>query len=441
MSLASIQYRKMAAFVYVLIFLLAFNLLFNLTFDWYGISIIVRVYLFVFSFYLIYNYSTIDVDRLGDLYRKRFGSKGYLLILLELGIAPIIIIYGITVIFTFIDYLRIDNWPWNPVLKLLNGRYSNGVIYSLFLFLILKTKKGPGLKIAAFFALSILYFILDKTLYTVFTSGIPIAFIKFSKFTALFFFLFFTFLGVRQKLRSLVLSVILSSILLGIIIMSYYGIYRYSPMFSYQHDKSAIVLMRFGFSFPMENLKKVVIEKKSIPLFRELASYSSAIGREVEFSDKDWEELLFSGSMSNANLIAVYILNRDIAISYEKLIDFAEKKLTQPDDRTETVSSYISLTAKTYDGKREALFARMERANNTFRLFCLALLGEARDTGSIPYLLDRLTGMEMNMSDASYESLRKISGLDPAGELGVRRNDPEAVWKFREYYSRNRKGN
>jgi len=440
MSLMSIQYRRMATFVYVLLFLLVFNLAFNLNFRWFGLSIIVRVYLFVFSFYLIYNYSSIEIDRIRELYRVRFGSKGNLILLAEMGLVPLVIIYGVTVVFTFIDYVRLPNWPWNPVLSLLNGRYSNLVIYSLFLFIILKTKWGPGIKIAIFFAVSILYFILDKLLFSIFGAGLAISVIKYAKFAVLFFFLFYAFLGERQKRRSLVYAMIVATFLLFSVIGGYALIYYYSAPGTYQKVESGLVLMRFGFRFPVEELRNSVMKKYDIALFREIHGLSSALGRGIDYTDGEWERLLFSGSMDNANYIAGILLGRTITLEYGKLVGFAERKSVIQGARLDGAANFIVLTAKQLGTNRDDLVRRMSESNRGFKMFAIGVLGEARDVESIPLMLDLLTDIDFNLSDLAYESLRKITDLDPANELGVQRNDPEVIWRFREYYVRNRTG-
>ncbi len=440
MSLMSIHYRRMTAFVYVLLFLLAFNLFFNLTFPWFGLSIIVRVYLFVFSFYLIYNYSTIEIGRLRELYREKFGRKGNLILLAEMGLVPLVIIYGITVVFTLIDYVRLPGWPWNPIISLLNGRYSNLVIYSLFLFIILKTKWGPGFKIAIFFAVSILYFILDKLLFSIFGAGFSISIIKYAKFAVLFFFLFYPFLGERQKRRSLAYAMIAASILLFSVIGGYSLIYIYSPPGAYQKCESGLILMRFGFQFPVEELKNTVLEKCDISLLRNMHHLSSALGRNINYTGNEWERLLFSGSLENANYISGILLGRPFEVNYNKLVEFAEKKSTVRETRLEGAENYIALTAQHLGGNRDDLTGKMSVSNRNFKLFAIGVLGEARDVESIPMMLNLLIDIDLNLADMAYEALRKISELDPASELGVQRNDPEVIWRFREYYLQNRRG-
>lgn len=438
MSLLSIQYRRMSTFVYVLLFLLAFNLAFNLNFRWYGLSIIVRVYLFVFSFYLIYNYSTVEIERVKDLYRKKFNRKGDLLLLAEMGLVPLAIIYGITILFTFIDYIRLGNWPWNPLLSLLNGRYSNIVIYSLFLFIILRTRRGPGIKIAVFMATAFAYYFIDKFLFSAVGAGTAISVIKFSKFVALFFFLFYAFLGERQKLRSLLYSIFVSTVLMFLVVGGYLLIYLNSSPGSYQQNESGIVLMKFGFSFPSAELRRSVVRKKDMALFMEMEAVSSSQGRDLSFSADEWESLLFSGSMDNANHVAARILGRNIPVAYGKLADFAGRKSALAGERLESASNYIALTVRALPGNRGDLVGRMQGSNRNFRLFGITVLGQAVDRESVPLLLDYLTDIDINLSDAAYEALRKITGLDPASELGLQRNDPEVVWKFKDYYVRNR---
>ncbi len=428
----------MVTFVYLLIFLLAFNLLFNLHYQWYGISIIVRVYLFVFSFYLIYNYSTIDVDRLKELYRKRFGEKGSLFVLFEMGVVPLLIIYGITILFTFIDYLRLPHWPWNPLLSLLNGRYSNLVIYSLLLFIIMKTSFKPGIKIAIFFGVSVLYFFADKYLSSVFFAGTGLLVVKFIKIMVIFFFLFFGFLGVRRKKWSLLYASTASSIVIALLLGGYALVFRYSPASSYQHMMSALALMKYGFEYPVDELSHAIAEEGAVSFSQEFINLSVLLGRGISFTEAQWEKLLFADKIDQANYIAGIILPRSIAMSFDRLVDYALKQSEQSPARLESASNYIALVAKNSSGKTEHVLKKMSGSNESFKLFAIAVLGEMKDVRAVPDLLDILTGTDFKLSDASYEAMRKITGKDPAAEKNVQRNDPYVIATFHEYYKNNR---
>lgn len=438
MSLITIHYRRMTTFVYLLVFLLVFNLLFNLHYQWYGISIIVRVYLFVFSFYLVYNYSTIDVDRLKELYRKRFGRKGGLFVLFEMGVVPLLIIYGITILFTFIDYLRLPHWPWNPLLSLLNGRYSNLVIYSLLLFIIMKTGFRPGIKIAVFFGVSVLYFLADKYLSSVFIAGTGLLVVKFIKLLVIFFFLFFGFLGERRKKWSLLYASAASSIVITILLGGYALVFRYSPASSYQHVTSALALMKLGFEYPAEELKDTIAERGADSFSRDFINLSVYLGRGIPFTEAQWQKLLFSEKIDHADYIAGIILSRSVEIPFDRLVDYALEQSLKSPSRLESASNYIALTAKNSAGKTEELKNKMNGANENFKLFAIAVLGEMKGVGAVPLLLDYLTGIDFKLSDASYEAMRKITGKDPAAEKGVQRNDPYVIVTFHEYYKNNR---
>ncbi len=428
----------MATFVYLLIFLLAFNLLFNLHYQWYGISIIVRVYLFVFSFYLIYNYSTIDVGRLKELYRKRFGKKGSLFVLFEMGVVPLLIIYGITVLFTFIDYLRLPHWPWNPLLSLLNGRYSNLVIYSLLLFIIMKTSFRPGIKIAVFFGVSVLYFFADKYLSSVFFAGTGLLVVKFIKLLVIFFFLFFGFLGEYRKKWSLLYASAASSIIIVLLLGGYALVFRYSSASSYQHVMSGLALMKYGFEYPVDELANTIAERDAVYFSQDFINLSMHLRHGIPFTESQWEKLLFSDKIDRADYIAGVILPRSIAMPFDRLVDYALKQSEQSTSRLESASNYIALVAKNSAGKTDTLIHIMSGSNESFKQFAISVLGEIKDVAAVPLLLDYLTGTDFKLSDASYEAMRKITGKDPAAEKNVQRNDPHVIATFHEYYKNNR---
>ncbi|MCX7680105.1 MAG: hypothetical protein N2316_12940 [Spirochaetes bacterium] len=444
MSLLTIHYRRMRTFVYLLIFLLIFNLIFNLYYTWYGISIIVRVYLFVFSFYLVYNYSSIDIERLKELYKRRFGRKSDLFVLFEMGIAPLLVIYGITIVFTLIDYLRLPNWPWNPILSLLNGRYSNIVIYSLLLFIILKTKFNPTFKILLFFGSSIIYFIADKYLGIIFPHGLGLVVVKFSKLLVIFYCLFYGLLGSEGKKWSLVHASAIAGLIVGMIVTSYYIIFRFSPIDSYRHIVAGLTLMRYGFSFPISDVGKSIVEYHEYSFVREYIDVLVSQKKEVPFSPAHWENLVTSGTIEQVNFVAGILVEKQIPLSFEKLIHSVKEKTKDPAADFTLASNYISLVAKNAGGKTEILLKMMNDADNkneNFIIFGISVLGEIKDAKAIPLLIDYLTGINFKISIAAYDALKKITGQDPADENNIQRNDPLSIATFYEYYKKNRKAN
>ena len=240
MSILVAQIRKISTFVYILVFLLIFNLFFNLNYKWDGISFIVRSYLFVFSFYLIFNCADIKINSLKESYIERFGKKGELLLFLEARVLPFLFIYLITIIFTLIDYIQVSHWPYKPLLALLDGRYSNTLIYSLFLLLILKIKRGPNITIPLFLIVSVLYFFIDKFMYSFSGSGFIISLFKISKFILFIFFLLYEiFYYSRKRLVMIVLSTIGFGFVLYFLIFSIFvGVFRHSRSTSYHKQRA-----------------------------------------------------------------------------------------------------------------------------------------------------------------------------------------------------------
>ncbi len=440
MSVLTIQIKRISAFIYVLIFLLGFNVLFNLMFQWYGISLIVRVYLFVFCFYLIYNYAAFETERLRVLYSRRFGDISDFVIFFEMGIVPFLIIYGVTGVFTFIDYLRLPHWPWNPFLSLLNGRYSNLVIYSLLLFLILKLKKGPGVKIAIFIGVSVAYYFVDKILYTIFFSSPGIGVVKVLKLVLLISLLFFEFMIQRSRLFLVLMATVLSITLVITAISANYLVFRYSGIASFQKKESGLVLLRFGFEFPYNDLKTIVTRTGDMVLFSELLDHAAADRYRLNYSDREWEELFLSGDVELADTVAGQIEDRELEISFEKIVNYAYESSLVPEEKIERASNIIALAARHAAGKRDYLQEKIPGANRNFKLWGIAVLGMTKEPGAIPFLMEYLTDIDSGLVDASYESLRTITGSDPAQVLNMSKNDPEVISKFKQFYLRNRRG-
>ncbi len=436
MSILAIQLKRITPFVYVLILLLLFNLFFNINFQWAGISLIVRVYIFVFSFYLIFNYASIETEKISDIYKKKYGGKSELLLFMETRAMPFLLIYLITIIFTMIDYLRLPNWPWDPIISLLNGRYSNILIYSLFLFLILKIKKGPGIQILIFSGTFVIYYFLDKLLYFL-SPGVSTTFIvKILKFFIVFFLLFNNFFVNKSKIKLMLISAITSAILVIIIISSNIAIYKRSDNLTYQKRESGLILLKYGFSFPMDGLKRIIVQKSDLALFNESMLYIRHNKYELDISPEEWKKMLFSGSVKMADAVAQHIIKKNINISYNQIVNYAEKKSLDTAERIESANNLILLAAKHISGNEKDFQKRLIKSNNSFKLWGIAVLGEQKKIESIPFLIDFLTDIDVNLISASYDSLKKITGLDPEEKLNVKKNNPDVLIMFKEYYLR-----
>ncbi|MDY6935758.1 MAG: hypothetical protein SVZ03_16255 [Spirochaetota bacterium] len=432
MSILLTRLKDIQAFIYILIFLLIFNIGFNLYYDWYGISLIVRMYLFVFSFYLIFNFSSVETYYHKEKYENRYGKRGGLLLFLELRIFPFILIYIITIIFTFIDYIREPNWPWNPILSLLNGRYSNLVIYSLLLLLILKLKRRPSITIPLFLFVSILYFISDKIIYSTITCGTAITAIKALKSTAFLYLLFYEFF--RKPIRPLLYSIAISIFIFFSIIVFLSTVFKYSNTLSYQKKESGLLLLRFGYTSPIQELKDIVIEEMDFHLFQNLLVFANKYEIDIEYNKSKWEDLLFLGTLNMTDFISGYILNKNIDISYKKIVSYAHDYSQKPNTDLESALFFIKLSSKYLDGNEIDFYNRLNNSNKKFKLWGIAVLAELKSIESIPLLLEFLTDIDIKISMNAYKALKRITGLDPDNDNKLGINDPETIIAFKKYY-------
>ena len=171
MQIIKEQLKRINNFLILLIPLLIVNLVFNIKYEWGGVSIITRIYIMVLSFYISFIFSQINSDQYRSEYTAAYGRKGVYLLFIAVRIFPFFFIYILTILFTLINYINTPDWPVEPILRLFDGRYSNTVIYSFILFIILKQKIRPEISIPLFIVFSIFYFAIDKTLYMLFDPG------------------------------------------------------------------------------------------------------------------------------------------------------------------------------------------------------------------------------------------------------------------------------
>jgi hypothetical protein len=311
----------------------------------------------------------------------------------------------------------------------------------LLLFLILKLKKGPGVKIAIFFGVSVAYYFVDKILYTIFFSSPGIGVVKVLKLVLLISLLFFEFMIQRSRVFLVLMATVLSITLVITAISANYLVFRYSGIASFQKKESGLVLLRFGFEFPYNDLKTIVTRTGDMVLFSELLDHAAADRYRLNYSDREWEELFLSGDVELADTVAGQIEDRELEISFEKIVNYAYESSLVPEEKIERASNIIALAARHAAGKRDLLQEKIPGANRNFKLWGIAVLGMTKEPGAVPFLMEYLTDIDSGLVDASYESLRTITGADPAQVLNTSKNDPEVISRFKQFYLRNRRVN
>ena len=432
MSLLFSKLREISVFLYTLVFLLIFNLYFNLNYSWYGVSLILRVYIFLLSFYLIFIFASIDIDELKNDYSNKFGKKGNLLLFIETRIIPFLLIYLITIVFTLIDEIRAVDWPWDPFLRSLNGRYSNNMIYPWLLLVIFRLKKKSVITIPLFISLLVIYGISDKLIYSLVDYGIVISGIKFFKIFIFMFFIIYEFINTIPKrvIISLIITVFIS--IMNVSIFS--AVFKYSEKQSFQKKEAGYVLLRMGYTYPLEELTDLALKSKSHGSLEKLFSLSKQYKIELNYSKNEWENLLFSGSAKKADIISGYIINKNFDFSYEKIISFAEQKTKDVENSPENAKNFILLSARYITGHENDLLDRIKKSNKKFKLWGMQVLAENKSIEAIPLLIAYTTEIDETIADGAYDALKTITEMDPAAAFDKNINDPDIIEIFKKYF-------
>lgn len=439
MSLFSSRIRSIAVFIYILLFLLVLNLYFNLNFSWEGITLIVRIYIYIFSFYLVFTFSSVNIDLFENIYRKRFGPSGEQILFLEARVAPLLLIYLIIIVFTLIAGINRPEWPWVQVIEVLNGRYSNLVVYSLFLLFILKLRKDPFVTIPLFLGMCVVYFYLDMAVDSLATGGVLVHLMMIAKFIIFFFFLFVEFFARRNPFKLLVTAIVVSMAAYLLSLGSYWIIHSAAPEHSYRKRESGLQLLRMGFTSPLSELKSDVMRNPDKDFFRTVLSYAREYRMDLDFTDEEWENLLFSDSVDMADLISEHIVHRNIPLSYERVVGFALEKSMRAESGLQNATSFGKIAARYVPGNRSDFRQKIAGSGKEFARWGLTVLGEVANPEDVPFLVEFLASTDSALAEVAYTSLRKITGLDPRGALNRRINDPEVMAAFRDYYLQNRR--
>ena len=438
------QLKKITTFVYILILLYIINIISILKFKWDVIPIIVNVYLYVFSFYLIFNFSLVDIPPLKEEYRSIHPRIGIILLFIKTRIVPFVIVYATTVIYTLINFLDKEHWPWGPFLELLDGRYSNTVFYSLILLIILKFNRRPKITLLLFVAGAAIYFLIYQLVFLFTPSGAIMSGWKFFQITLAIIMVIFEFVAERFVWdRKKILRSIGAGTVMGLLMyLSFAGtltwIYKFEPFASFQQARAGQILLRLGYSFPLNNFKSIVTETSDPYLLYDLIYYSRAYGRPINISPAEWENFILSGSMEVANIISFYLQTLNITVSYSQIISYAERQSIDSGEILVNGTFYIRYASRYCEENIQDMIARYAKGNRYFKIWLIRVTAESKCLPAIPFLISILTDVDPVLSQEAYASLSKICDMDPAKAPDTRINSPSVIIKFNEFYRRSR---
>jgi len=441
MSILYEQLRKLSTFIILLFFLFLVNVLFNINYKWEGVSVIVRVYLTVFSFYVIYSFFSIPVETVRDRYIEKYGNRGELYLFLSVRVFPLLMIYLSTVVFTLIDFMGTPDWPWNPFLEILNGKNSNILMYSVVLMIVLKIKKDPRISVPVFLGCSALYFMIYKVVYHSSPSGTAVSLTKLFYLIIVVFVLTIEYYYNRKNiLRLTFISLFAGCIFYVSAIGIYYGLFNCSKYGTYRHYQSGLILLRMGYEFPLTELKQVVLDKPAQRLVHGYIVYSRGFNRKIDFNRDEWEYLFKKCPLAEASFIMEYIVEKNIKLEYLWLKDFIRKDLYASGNKLLHSASFIAYMSQYYRENKKDFLEGLGNEDLEFRLWKIDLIGASGDFGSVPDLTDMLTDMDAGVSARAYSSLKKITGIDPSENSKRMINSPVVIQKFKEFYQNYNRG-
>lgn len=437
MQILKEQLGRISHFLIIMIPLFIVNAVFNLVYHWGGVSTIARVYIMVLSFYLIFIFSQINADDYRDSYTMRYGSKGKYYLFFILRIFPFLFIYFLTIVFTLINYLKGSNWPFEPIYRLLDGRFSNTIFYSLILFVVLKQGKRPRISIPLFIIFSIIYFAADHALYALLEPGTGINFIKLVKY---FFFIFILVYDYTKSqwslLKSTLLSVIggtfLFSLILSIVISSFY----IAPQGSSILSITGRILLKSGYVFTLKKLQKNILENGTSDDTTAFFEFVEKYEKDTSYSIEEWENIILKNRLTDIEYIFAHLNRKNIKLNFNTLKNYAVYQLINNSPGQAKLVQFTRHFSLYYHDNKEDFYDLYDRGNEAVKLFIIESLSYTYDTTAVYFLIDKLTNVEKIRSDAAYESLKKISGSDPAKDLNREKYNIDVVLFFRDYASK-----
>jgi hypothetical protein len=418
----------------ILIPLFAVNAIFNLRYEWGGISTIARVYIMVLSFYVVFIFSQIEADDYKDDYRNRYGWKGKYYLFFTLRLFPFIFIYLLTVVFVIINYLNKSNWPIEPVYRLLDGRFSNTVIYPLLLFVVLRLERRPRVSIPLFIIFSIIYYVADHELYALLEPGPGVSIIKLSKYFIFIFILVYGYSKKRWRLfESLIFSffggIISFSIVTSFIIMSFF---ISSPGSSTQFITGGI-LFKSGFIFPINKLKHSIPYYGSPRDTQNFIEYVDKYKLDTGFSESEWGKIILKNKIENNEYIFRHLNQKNITLEFEMLKKYSAVQFLIFTPTSIELTHFPRHLGLYYKDHKTDFYELYRSGNEPVKIMILKSLAYADDVYAVKFLTDKLTSVERSRSETAYDSLKSITGEDPASVLKKEKYDLDVVLFFRDY--------
>ncbi|HEY1405706.1 MAG TPA: hypothetical protein VF857_03770 [Spirochaetota bacterium] len=319
-------------------------------------------------------------------------------------------------------------------MRLVGGRYSNLLIYSILLNFILNIRRRPIYAIPVFVVLSFVYFFGDKMMYENFPAGPVTSVYKGLKFFLFFYIFLYDYSGtIRGMVRASVRSVVGAVLLYGAIVGIYSASYHLSRGY-FLRKETGLALAKLGYPFALPDLQKQMVERNDVSMLSDLFRYGEYYHMIPDYPDEVWYTMLFSQKSGRADDVAKYMLMLGKKVPYDLLVSYVSERSANKDTGIIDAENFMTLSALSMDGSEGELMKKMELSGKTFTVWGIRVLGEQGKMDSVPFLLRYLGNVDESISQESYLALRSITGIDPAQEKRIAINNPEVFYLFKKFY-------
>ena len=387
------------------------------------------------SFLLIYNAHSSQKSDFLETYQKNIGAKsGYLIYSFESKILPYAIIYVFVILFGLVSFVDVSSNFSIALLKFFEGKYTNLMMYCLFLSLLLRFQNS-FIQAAAIFIISLIsFFWADYWFQKNVDEGVHYSVYKFIKLNIFFFFVLWDSSSRRMKLIKYASSALAISVLVfGGSILFLKTTFDYSSNIPAKKEAGNI-LVRMGYSAPLNFLAYNAYAQKNNEDLIKLNRFFEAYNKTYPFSNEEWNNIIFYGSMQSAENGA-YLINRwNKKISYKKLVDFAFKASSGESSILEGLNEYTVLTSRMITGNESYLEDKISASGKSFTVWGIQVLGLSKSNESILFLVKYLTNIDKSVSTVAYSALKNITGKDPARESNKNINSAEVIKEFKDIY-------
>ncbi len=206
------------------------------------------------------------------------------------------------------------------------------------------------------------------------------------------------------------------------------------------YSNTAETLLKCGFYQVFDSYEKSVAESSRANDVADLILYAEKGGRDITFSNEQWEVFLQKSSLSDAEKIFRYLMKKNIMLNYQVVAQFVVfQSSINPDFLSKSINckKYFSLY---YTSRRDDFFSMYNSGDIAIKRWIIDVLGSINEYDSVRFLIDRLTDVDRKISERAYESLRHVTKLDPAGAEHKEYHDIDVVEKFRDYAEKLRMG-